>query len=103
MDRVNNEKDLGVLFDDKLTFQSDIQARVSKASSVMGIIRRTYTYIDQNSFKLVYTSLVRPHVEYGAPIWNPVLKRDIEDLERVQRRATKQVPSLRNLSYEDRL
>ena len=46
---------------------------------------------------------MRPHLEYGAPIWNPRLKRDITELEKVQRRATRQLPQLKGLSYEDRM
>ena len=69
----------------------------------MSIIRRTYTYLDRDSFNLLFKSVVRPHVEYGAPIWDPRLKRDIAELVQVQRRATKQIHALKNLSYEERL
>ncbi len=51
----------------------------------------------------LYKSLVRPHLEYGNTIWSPKLKRVIKSLESVQRRATKMVPSLANLSYPERL
>ena len=47
--------------------------------------------------------MVRPHLEYGNVVWHPYLKKDVDLLERVQRRATKLVPVLSKLSYEDRL
>ena len=47
--------------------------------------------------------MVRPHLEYGATIWNPYHKQDIKRVEAVQRRATKQIPELKNKSYKDRL
>ena len=46
---------------------------------------------------------MRPQLEFAVSAWNPYLKKDIEALETVQRRATKKAPGLRNLSYEERL
>jgi len=46
---------------------------------------------------------VRPIVEYNSVIWSPVAKHDIELVEKVQRRFTKRLHGLRNLSYCDRL
>ena len=86
-----------------MSFREDINSRATKANNIMGIIRRTYTYLDIESFKLLFKSLVRPHLEYGAPIWNPQLKRDITDLENVQRHATRQIPALKGMSYQERL
>ena len=100
---VQSEKDVGVIFDLNMSFREDINSRATKANNIMGIIRRTYTYLDIESFNLLFKSLVRPHLEYGAPIWNPQLKRDITDLENVQRRATRQIPALKGMSYQERL
>ena len=47
--------------------------------------------------------MVRPHFEYGNVIWGPHFKEDIKAIERVQKRATKFVPKLKNLPYFDRL
>ena len=43
------------------------------------------------------------HVEYGSVVWNPKTKRDQRKLEEIQRRATKIIPRLTNLSYDERL
>ena len=45
----------------------------------------------------------RPHLEYGATVWNPHFKKQITLIENVQRRATKQIPGLAHLSYLERL
>ena len=52
---------------------------------------------------MLFTGIVRPSVEYGNVVWHPRFKKDIELLERVQQRATKLVPELRGLYYEERL
>jgi len=97
------EKDLGVLIDPTLTFSSHCEAQVGKANRILGMIRRTYSYLDNNSLVKLYTSLVRPRLEYGYPAWSPLYKKDCILLENVQRRATKMVPKLKDLPYEDRL
>ena len=51
----------------------------------------------------LYKTIVRPHLEYCIQAWRPYRKKDIDMLERVQRRATKMIQKLRNISYEMRL
>ena len=65
------EKDLGVIWDDELKFREELTSRVQKANNIMGVIRRTYVHPDESTFKLLFKSLVRPHLEYGEPVWDP--------------------------------
>ena len=46
---------------------------------------------------------MRPHLEYSVHLWSPSLRKDIEIFERIQRRATKLIPSLRTYPYNVRL
>ena len=103
MEYVDSEKDIGVVIDNKLSFNQHISEKINKANSIMGILRRTMEYMDCTTFKLLYTALVRPHLEYANQVWCPHLKKHIESIENVQRRASKQIPGLSHLSYEERL
>ena len=51
----------------------------------------------------LYKAIVRPHLEYCIQAWNPHLRKDVDMLEKTQRRATKLIPELRDLTYEERL
>ena len=103
LESVSSEKDLGVTFDNKLTFSEHIENVTKKANAVLATIKRTYTNIDIKSFTLLYKALVRPHLEYAQEVWSPQWKKDQDAIEKVQRRATKLVKQLRNMSYEERL
>ena len=97
------EKDLGVVIDRNLKFNDHINQSVKKANRIVGLIRRTFTSLDCKTFPLLYRSLVRPHLEYGNTIWAPRFAKDVTMIENVQRRATKLVPGLYEIPYEERL
>lgn len=97
------EKDLGVLMDPELKFTEHVEKQVNKANKILGLIRRTFEYLDGEIMKRLFTSLVRPHLEFSNVAWSPRLIKDQRLIESVQRRATKLVPELKQLSYEERL
>ena len=68
------EKFIGVVIDSKLLFESHINEKVNKANSVMGVIRRTFEFLDIKTFKILFIALVRPHVEYANQVWYSHLK-----------------------------
>ena len=57
------------------------------ANSVIAQIKNSFTYFDSSLVKLLYVSLVRPHLEYAVSVWNPYLRKDIDKIESVQHRA----------------
>ena len=97
------EKDLGVMVDSELTFQTHISNQIRKANAMVGLIRRSFTHLDCKSFKKLFTAFVRPHLEYGQPVWAPHLKKYSNQIENVQIRATKLVDGVSNLDYSERL
>ena len=99
----NEEMDVGVLFDPTLKFSNHISKMISKGNQRVGLIKRTFSRLNINSFKLLYKSLVRPILEYCSVIWFPLNKTDAIEIEKVQRRATKLVSGIREKDYTDRL
>ena len=86
---VEEEKDLGILFDKKQRFSNHIKCCTSKANQRIGIICRNFKFLNQNSFLAIYNSMVRLILEYASSVWYTMYKQDSEAIEKVQRRVTK--------------
>ena len=97
------EKDLGVTMNANMKVSEQCRIAASKANQVLGMIRRNITYKDKSLIVPLYKAIVRPHLEYCIQAWSPYLRKDIDMLEKIQRRATKLIPGLRDLRYEERL
>ena len=97
------EKDLGVIIDNKLSFKNHIAKATAKANSRLGIIRRSFDFLTEKTFVQLYKSMVRPVLEYGQSVWQPALKKLTQDVEDVQRRATKMIGKLKDKPYAERL
>jgi hypothetical protein len=98
-----SERDLGVIVDSKLTFKDHVAQATAKANRTLGVIRRSFDYLNEATFVQLYKSLVRPILEYGHSVWQPQQKGLQSDVEDVQRRATKLIASLKNKPYPERL
>ena len=70
---------------------------------MVGLIRRSFSYLSPYVFKKLYLALVRPHLEYAQVVWSPQSKKMISMIENVQIRATKLVDGLGSLEYHERL
>ena len=98
LEHISSMKDLGITIDSNLNFKEHIYAKIKVSFCMLAIINRNFCKLDKDTFKLLYKSLVRSHLEYGHSVWNPYRIGLISDIERVQKRATRMVKGCKNLT-----
>ena len=107
LDTTDTERDLGLCVSSNLTWQTQVRQQVSKASRLLGYIRRNTMFVtDITPRRTLYLALVRSHFGYGSQIWAPQSIDLINMLERTQRRATKYIlnlPFSTDMNYRTRL
>ena len=80
-------KFLGVLIDENLTWNKQIQTLENKVSSQIGIISRARKFLNNDAMKLLYHSFVNPYMNYGNVVWGSVPKTKLKKLHNLQKRA----------------
>ena len=83
LETVHMGKDRGVNVDDELNFEEHVQIQTTKATKLLAMIRRSFSYIDEVSLPLLYKAIVRPHLEHCNTLWHPRWKKDMEALEAI--------------------
>jgi len=73
---------------------TQVEKATKSAKAIIAQLRNSFTYVDAELVRLLYVSLLRPHLEYAVPEWNPYLKKEIDKLENIQHKATRLVPTL---------
>ena len=86
--KVKEEKDIGVVIDEELSFDKHICDKVSKANSIFAVLK-TFRNLNADIFLPLYKTLVRTHLDYASSVWAPYKKKYIDKIESVQKRATK--------------
>ncbi len=100
---VNRVKDLGVTVQSDLKFHEHCVNVVQSASVMANMIFKCFLSRKTDFLLRMYTTFVRPRLEYATQVWSSHYLKDIDLIEGVQRRFTKRLPGMNELSYPQRL
>jgi len=96
-------RDLGVTITSDLSSSQHVNEITTKAHKRANCILRCFASRDANLLVRAFIVYVRPILEYNSIIWSPYLKKEVSQIEKVQRRFTKRLRGLSNVGYTERL
>ena len=100
----NQQKDHGIIISSDLSWTHPVSKITSKAYRMLGLLHRTFCSSNNTTTKkTLYISLVRSQFLYGSQIWRPLLLKDVNAIESLQRRATKYILNDYESDYRSRL
>jgi ribonuclease P/MRP protein subunit RPP40 len=102
LESATSECDLGIKIVTTFKHSTQTNCAANRVNWILGTLKKAFVSRTNDIWKRLYTTYVRPHLEYAIMAWNPYLIKDKDALESVQRRATKIPHQLRYLSYSDR-
>ncbi|VDP70114.1 unnamed protein product [Schistosoma curassoni] len=100
---VQEHKDLGVVLSHDLKTTTRCKAATVKGFCALWSLRRPFKFFDEETFRILYPTYIRPHLEYCIQAASPCLVKDTNSLECVQRVGTKLVKGPSRLPYGERL
>ena len=100
---VDQLRDLGITVSSDMSWTSHIRSSCDKARKMAAWVFSVFHSRNTGVMLTLYKSLVRSHLEYCSPLWNPAKVYDIQELESVQRTFTSKIHGLQHLHYWDRL
>merc|ERR1712240_803136 len=96
-------RDLGLQYCQDGSYREQIEIAKMKAVRKANWVLRVFRNRSLDFFQTVWKSLVRPHLDYGSPVWAPTYQKDITKIEDVLRNFSRRCPAISNLHYWDRL
>ena len=99
----DEEKDLGVWFDTSMKPSNQCERAAKEANAALGMITRSFHYRTKEVLVPLYKTFVRPKLEYASVVWAPWLAKDINELEKIQKRMTRMLAGMGGREYEERL
>ena len=89
LENVQSAKYLGITVTDNMDWGQHVSEISSKATKTLGFLRRNLAFAPRSTKEVAYKTLIRPELEYAAPIWSPHSKLQINQIEKVQRTAAR--------------
>jgi hypothetical protein len=92
IEKSNIDKDIGVYILSDLKWDKQVKYGARKAINMLSLLNNTFQYKHKYLMKTLYCTYVRPNKEFAIQAWSHYYIKDINKLEKVQRRATKMIP-----------
>ncbi|KAK3095084.1 hypothetical protein FSP39_010107 [Pinctada imbricata] len=89
LEHVHDNPYLGITLSDSLKWSTHINKITNRANSILGFLRRNLKYCSKSLKETAYISLVRSILDYASVVWDPYQRKDVDQLEGIQRRAAR--------------
>ena len=87
--RIDAHKCLGVLIDEKLSWEKHIETICKKAGAGIGALRRAKPFVQGDTLQVLYETLVQPYFDYCSPLWENCGKLLKDKLQKFQSHAAR--------------
>ena len=101
MEKVDCFKYLGLLLSSDLSFSKHIESICSKSRKIIGLLYRRFNSANSDTLLQLYLAMVRPHLEYASPVWNPSTRKQVNMIEDVEKFAMKVVTRRWTAGYQE--
>ena len=106
IEETDHFKDLGIIYDNSLSFSRHISSISSRGKAKSNFILKSFATRNPAILFKLFSTYVRPILEFSCEVWDPTLVTLIKEVETVQRRFTKRIfnrVGMTDISYEERL
>ena len=102
--KTDQQRDLGIIITKDLKWQKQTEKSCKRPTGYWGPLPAiSCTKKNNKLIPALYKSLFSPHLEHAVQFRSPHLRRDVDKIEKIQRRATKMIPEIRNHSYHQQI
>ena len=81
----------------------NIESICFKARKIIGLLYRQFNRANSGTLLQLYLAMVRPHLEYASPVWNPLIQKQVKMIEDVEKFAMRVVTRRWNAGYQELL